>query len=96
MVWLIYHQSECREEVISSIFLALQRRSLINDLQWTVLSARRVTFHLRDPAQLLGDLGTRLSVTKLNFMHALHLLYALLALLTSSGRKVRRPLRLDL
>ena len=50
-------------ELLSSIFLALQRTSLLSDLQWTLLSARRSTLHLRNPAQLLGELGTRLSFT---------------------------------
>ena len=34
VVWLIYHQSECQEEVI---FLVLQRTSLVNEFRWTLL-----------------------------------------------------------
>ena len=59
VVWLIHHQSECQEEVI---FVILQRTSLVSEPQWILLSARRVTLHLRNPAQFLGDVRTSLSV----------------------------------
>ena len=41
VVWLIYHQSECPEEVIFVNFLALQRLSLVREFQGTLLSASR-------------------------------------------------------
>ena len=62
VVWLIYHQSECLEVVIfvnfscSSEVVSRQRVSV--DPPERVALAR---LHLRNPAQLLGDLGTRLS-----------------------------------
>ena len=70
VVWLIYHQSECQEEVIFVNFPCasevVSRRGVSVDPPERVALARRVgpsrSLHLRNPAQLLGDLGTRLSV----------------------------------
>ena len=46
-------------------------------LQWTLLSARRVITHLCDPWETWERVCS--SNSFLNFIHALHLLYALLA-----------------
>ena len=65
VVWLIYHQSEYQEEVISVNFPCaseiVSRQAVAVDHPERVALARRIS-HLCYPAQLLGDLGTRLSV----------------------------------
>ena len=66
VVWLIYHQFECLEEVIFVASKVVSRQGVSVDPPERVALARRVgpsrSLHLRNPAQLLGDLGTRLSV----------------------------------
>ena len=62
VVWLIYHQSECQEEVVFVNFPCpseiVSHQGVSVDPPERVALAR---LHLRNPAQLLGDLGTRLS-----------------------------------
>ena len=67
VVWLIYHLSECLEEVIFVNFPCasevVSRQGVSVDPPERVSLARRErSLHLRNPAQLLGDLETRLSV----------------------------------
>ena len=51
VVWLIYHQSECASEIVSHQGVSVDPPE----------RAALARLHLRNPAQLLGDLGTRLS-----------------------------------
>ena len=74
VVWLIYYQSECQEEVILVNFpcasenVSCQWASV--DISWACVALP--WFHSPNPAQFLGDLRTRFSVTWLNSMLHLH------------------------
>ena len=55
MVWLIYHQSECQEVLFSSIFLALQRMSLVSALYWNLLSLGNIIVLIVSPDVTVVD-----------------------------------------
>ena len=65
VVWLIYHQSECHKEVSFVNFpcaseIVYRQGVSVDHPECVAVGPSRI--HLCYPAQLLGDLGTRLSV----------------------------------
>ena len=62
VVWLIYRQFECQEEVIFVIFPCASENV---SCQWTPVDPPEHALHytsLKQPPQFLGDLKTRLSI----------------------------------
>ena len=62
VVWLIYRQFECQEEVIFIIFPCASENV---SCQWTPVDPPERALHytsLKQPPQFLGDLKTRLSI----------------------------------